>query len=117
MKDILLIAAPFIYTYIFYLGFLIYAEIMNYGWTKLPLFLKILLVPPGVVFLVMDAFFNATAGIALFLQLPTKTTWTLSKRMAANIQAGPGVTNRQKWQFWFSSLIVNNMLIRFTKFY
>src|SRR5271165_3459530 len=101
----------FLYVYVFYLGFLMYASVMNAGFKNLPLFVKALLVPPGIVFLLMDVLFNITLGTILFFQLPTKATITLSKRMSSNIATGSG------WRFKLSSLIVNNLLLPFTKQY
>ena len=60
----------FLYVYIFYCGFLMYSSVVNRGWVKLPLFLKIILTPVGVVFLTMDVAFNVTVGTLVFLQLP-----------------------------------------------
>ena len=101
------------YVYFFYLGFLIYSAVMNHGWGKLPLFLKVILTPPGLIFLVADVAFNCTVAIPLFAwQLPTWKTLTLSKRMAANIATGAG-----DWRGRLSHAIVDHMLLPFTPYY
>jgi len=100
-----------VYVYIFFCLFLMYASVMNAGWAKLSLLLKILLAPVGVVFLLIDVAFNISAGTVLFLQWPTRTTLTLSKRMAQNIAIGTG------WRKTLSSLIVDNLLLPFTADY
>jgi hypothetical protein len=113
LKDLFLLSLPFIYVYVFYCGFLMYASVMNVGWGKLPLFLKVVLAPVGSVFLLMDIAFNLTVGSLLFLQLPpTWTPPTLSMRMAHNIAAVPTT-----WRGKLSALIVNNLLLPFTKDY
>ena len=110
LKSLLYLLA---YVYAFYLGFLMYSAVMNHGWGKLPLFLKIILIPPGLIFGAMDIFFNYTFAIPLFgWQLPTRETFTLSKRMSANIKTGtPG------WKFMLSKSVVDNGLLPFTPYY
>lgn len=102
----------FAFLYLFYCGFLIYAAVMNVGWTKLPLFLKIILTPVGVVFLLADVSFNLSVGTLLFLQLPPGGTWTLSMRMAWNIKNVPAT-----WRGKLSLAIVSNLLLPFTANY
>ena len=99
-------------SYLFYLGFLMYASVMNVGWTKLSLFVKVLLAPPGVVFLVFDVVFNATIGSLVFWQLPNKLTLTLSKRMAALIAYTPTT-----WRGKIAARVVDTLLLPFTKDY
>ena len=96
--------------YVFWLMFLIYASAINAGWTKLPLLPRVLFSPIGVIFLIVDVVVNLTLGTVLFLQLPSLQTLTLSKRMANNIAT---VT----WRGRLSALIVNNLLLPFTKNY
>jgi hypothetical protein len=100
------------FLYLFYCGFLIYAAVMNVGWGKLSLFLKILLTPVGLVFLTADVAFNVSVGTLLFLQLPGPGTWTLSMRMANNLKMWP-----LTWRGKLSKLIVSNLLLPFTADY
>ena len=95
---------------IFYTCFMAYASIQNVGWSRVPKFGKVCLLPVGVIFYVMDLVFNAFATL-IFLQLPTMKTSTLSLRLKANI-AGP-----DGWRKRWSSLFVGQFLLPFTSRY
>ncbi len=107
-----LVLSLLLYTYIFYCGFLMYSSVVNRGWAKLPLFLKIILTPVGVIFLLMDVAFNAIVGTLLFLQLPGPGRWTLSMRMAGWI-SHPEPSYRKT----LALFIVSNFLLPFTADY
>ena len=96
---------------VFYTCFQAYASIQNVGWSKVPMFGKVCLLPVGVCFWMMDVLFNTTVGSLVFLQLPTMKTSTLSMRLAANI-AGP-----DGWRKRWSSLFVDQFLLPFTQKY
>ena len=96
---------------IFYSFFMAYASIQNVGWSKVPLFGKVCLLPVGVCFWVMDVCFNATFGTLIFLQLPTMKTSTLSMRLAANIAGSDG------WRKKLATAFVDHFLLPFTKSY
>ena len=95
----------------FYSLFLAYACIQDIGWSKVPLFGKVCVLPIGVVFYLMDLFFNATVGSLVFLQAPTIKTATFSMRLKANIDGPDG------WRKRWSALFVDHFLLPFTKNY
>lgn len=95
----------------FYALFLAYACIQDIGWSKVPLFGKVCVLPIGVVFYLMDLVFNATVGSLVFLQAPTIKTATFSMRLKHNIETAEGW--RQRW----SALFVDHFLLPFTRNY
>ena len=97
-----------LYGYGFWLGFLMYAAVMNAGWRRLSLALRVLLVPPGTVFLVVDVTFNYTVAVLLFLQWPPPGCYTLSKRLAHNVLLDKG------WRSKLSDAVVAHLLLPFT---
>ena len=99
------------YLCIFYAGFQAYASIQNVGWSKVPMFGKVCLLPVGMCFWFLDVMFNATMGSLVFLQLPTMKTSTLSMRLKANIEGPDG------WRKRWSALFVDHFLLPFTKSY
>ena len=103
------------FVYAFWLMFVVYSACINTGWSKLPLFPKVLLAPVGLVFMAMDVAFNLTAGSLLFLQLPTLTrwppSWTLSVRLARLVKSDT------TWRGKLASVIVRNLLLPFTANY
>jgi len=68
--------------YILFLGFLIYASILQ-AWSKLKIGIKILLVPVLVVFGGADVLFNFTLGSLLFLE--RARTYTFSQRLCQHL--------------------------------
>ena len=105
-----LLATIGLLTYVFYLLFLVYAA-ASPKWSKLPIWPKILLLPAGVIFYVIDVVFNFTFGSILFLQLPyINGHWyqTLSMRMAYNkTQTG--------WRSKIASFVCSNLLDPFAQ--
>lgn len=105
MKPLLIVLGV---TYIFYLLFLVYAAAAP-KWSTLPIWPKLLLLPIGVVFYVLDVCFNVIIGSLLFLQLPTMKTSTLTKRMAANKSVAYG------WRKTLATWICGNLLDPFAQ--
>ncbi len=103
--------AAYLFLGFFYALFLSYASIQDIGWSKVPMFGKVCLLPIGALFYCMDVAFNTTVGSLVFLQLPTVNTLTLSKRLANNIATSHGW--RQRW----SALFVDHFLLPFTRNY
>lgn len=96
---------------VFYSLFLAYSAIQNMGWSKVPLFGKVCILPIGVTFWLMDVLFNATVGSLVFWQLPTMKTSTFSMRLKANIDGPEG------WRKHWSAAFVNSFLLPFTRNY
>jgi hypothetical protein len=85
---------------------------MNLGWVKVPLLGKLMIWWVGLVFLTFDVCLNVSVGTAVFVQLPTMQTLTLSKRMAHNI-----ATEALTWRGKLAQAIVDYLLLPFTKSY
>jgi hypothetical protein len=96
---------------VFYSLFLAYASVQNIGWSRVPLFGKVCILPVGAAFYAMDVAFNCTVGSLVFLQLPTMKTSTLSMRLKNNIETGDG------WRKRWAALFVDNFLLPFARNY
>lgn len=72
----------FAWMYLLFLGFTMYASIIQ-AWWKLKIGIKIMLVPVLLVFGGLDASFDLVVGSILFLELPRK--FTFSQRLCRHL--------------------------------
>lgn len=72
----------FVWMYLLFLGFLIYAA-SKHAWHRLKIGIKILLAPVLIVFGIIDVLFNIVVGTVLFLELPR--TMTFSQRCSRHL--------------------------------
>ncbi len=119
MAIVLALALLLAFLSIFYSGFLFYASVVNRGegsvlkgWQMMPIEGRICTAGPLLIFGTIDVVSNFTLFTVIFLQLPTKTTYTLSRRMANNIATMPAT-----WRGVLSARIVNRDLLPYTKSY
>ncbi len=77
-----LILYPLIYTYLLFIGFAMYASIIQ-AWNKLKIGIKIIYAPVLIIFGLADILFNLTIGSLLFWE--RAYTYTFSQRLCSHL--------------------------------
>jgi uncharacterized membrane protein len=77
-----LVSLVFSSIYVLFLGFLIYASVLQ-AWDKLKIGIKVLLAPVLIIFGGADILFNFTIGSLLFLE--RAHTYTFSQRLCQHL--------------------------------